>query len=74
MTYEQFWAEHVASVNFARAMAQPLDVAVLTVQTRIEPRTPLADRIIRSRHLHRVYEDERVVLPILEPACLGRGA
>ena len=74
MIYEQLWDERQRLCELHAVMTQPLDVAVLAVQTRLPRPAPHADLVLRTNYLSRVHADERLTQPLLEPACMDRGS
>lgn len=75
MIYDQFWADRRARADLTAAMTQPLDVAVLAVQTTRPLRAaPHVDLVLRTNYLHRTRTDARLTQPMLDPACMDRGS
>lgn len=72
--YEQFWAERRARAAINVAIEQPLAVAALVVETRIQRRSPLADMVVRHAQLARIHADCHLASAPLEPACMDRGS
>lgn len=73
--YEQFVADRRRLAEIETIMAQPLDLAVLSVRTSVrQPPTHAAALIVRTQYLRRHQADPTLALPVLEPACMDRGS